>query len=113
MGEHMFLTVKRRSCCALTLGLASFVAGCAEPAQPSATPAESAKVDVWTYHNDNARTGLNDRETVLTPALLRGDGPGGKVFGELWSVAVDGQRQVVLVRGRRCGQRVVRSTRAE
>jgi outer membrane protein assembly factor BamB len=45
-------------------------------------------VDVWTYHNDNARTGLNDRETVLTPALLRA--PNDR-FGELWSVPLDGQ----------------------
>lgn len=47
------------------------------------------KVDVWTYHNDNGRTGLNDRETVLTPAALRGTS--GYTLGELWTAPLDGQ----------------------
>ena len=45
------------------------------------------KVSVWTYHNDNARTGLNDLETTLTPNLLRGN----QQFGETWSAPLDGQ----------------------
>src|SRR5579883_1684533 len=45
-----------------------------------------AQIDVTTYHNDNARTGLNSRETVLTPANVN---PG--QFGKLFSRKVDGQ----------------------
>jgi hypothetical protein len=62
-----------------------FLAGCAT--RPSAEePGPQGKVDVWTYHNDNARTGLNDRETALTPASLRGG-----TFGEVWAAPLDGQ----------------------
>ena len=41
--------------------------------------------NVWTYHNDNARTGQNLDETVLTPATVNKDG-----FGKLFTQAVDG-----------------------
>ena len=44
-----------------------------------------AGVNVLTYHNDNARTGLNTNETVLTPATVSGPN-----FGKLFSLAVDG-----------------------
>ena len=40
---------------------------------------------VFTYHNDNARTGQNTQETVLTPALVNST-----QFGKLFSVPVDG-----------------------
>jgi hypothetical protein len=43
-------------------------------------------VDVLTYHNDNARTGANLSETVLTPANVNPS-----TFGKLGQVAVDGQ----------------------
>lgn len=45
-----------------------------------------AAVDVLTYHNDNARTGQNLAETILTPAAV-----GSSAFGKLGQVAVDGQ----------------------
>ena len=45
-----------------------------------------AQVSVTTYHNDNARTGQNTTETVLTPALLSAS-----EFGKLFSQAVDGE----------------------
>jgi hypothetical protein len=42
--------------------------------------------DVLTYHNNNARTGLNDRETILTPANVNQDN-----FGLLFNLSVDGK----------------------
>lgn len=40
---------------------------------------------VWTYHNNNFRTGANTNETILTPANL-----GTNLFGKLFTYAVDG-----------------------
>ena len=40
---------------------------------------------VFTYHNDNARTGQNTQETALTPANVNST-----QFGKLFSVAVEG-----------------------
>lgn len=45
-----------------------------------------AQVNVTTHHNDNARTGQNLNETVLTPGNVN---PG--QFGKLYSVPLDGQ----------------------
>ncbi|MFN7996493.1 MAG: hypothetical protein U0Q18_22970 [Bryobacteraceae bacterium] len=45
-----------------------------------------AQVAVVTYHNDNLRTGLNNKETVLTPSNVHA-----KTFGKLFVQAVDGQ----------------------
>ncbi len=44
-----------------------------------------ASVSVLTYHNDNARTGLNTNETVLTP-----DNVASTNFGQLFTQPVDG-----------------------
>src|SRR5438445_427590 len=44
-----------------------------------------AQTNMWTYHNDNARTGLNQNETVLTPANTTNT-----FFGKLFTNAVDG-----------------------
>ncbi|HUJ72240.1 MAG TPA: pyrrolo-quinoline quinone [Verrucomicrobiae bacterium] len=43
------------------------------------------QVSVLTYHNDNARTGANTNETILTPALVRSN-----VFKRAFTCAVDG-----------------------
>lgn len=43
-------------------------------------------VDVLTYHNDNARTGQNLSETILTPANVNASS-----FGKLFTVNVDGK----------------------
>lgn len=48
--------------------------------------AAAPPVDVWTYHNDNARTGQNLNETILTPANVRV-----ATFGKVGFFAVDGK----------------------
>ncbi|MGA8706150.1 MAG: chitobiase/beta-hexosaminidase C-terminal domain-containing protein [Steroidobacteraceae bacterium] len=50
------------------------------------TGAVQAQVSVTTFHNDNARTGQNTQETVLTPANVNS-----QQFGKLFSVTMDGQ----------------------
>lgn len=48
--------------------------------------AGSAQVNVLTYHNDNARTGLNSSETILKPSNVNPS-----TFGLLFTLPVDGQ----------------------
>ena len=43
-------------------------------------------VDVLSWHNDSARTGLNQSETILTPANVNFN-----QFGKLFVISVDGQ----------------------
>jgi len=45
-----------------------------------------AQVAVTTYHNDNARSGLNNHESILTHANVNST-----AFGKLFQYAVDGQ----------------------
>ena len=52
------------------------------PPSPPAVPSE----DVITYHNDNARTGQNLHESILTPANVNMS-----TFGKLLTIAVDGK----------------------
>jgi hypothetical protein len=49
------------------------------------SPADVFAVNVLTYHNDNARTGANTNETLLTPANVNTNS-----FGRLFQYAVDG-----------------------
>lgn len=46
----------------------------------------AAQVSVLTYHNDNHRSGLNPKETILTPANVRDAS-----FGKLFQHYIDGQ----------------------
>ena len=48
--------------------------------------ASAFAVDVTTYHNDNARTGQNLSETILTPTNVNVTG-----FGKLFVISVDGK----------------------
>jgi hypothetical protein len=48
-------------------------------------PALSHSQDVLTYHNNNSRTGLNSKETILTTANVNS-----ATFGKLFTVTVDG-----------------------
>ena len=50
------------------------------------SPLKADPVNVLTYHNDNARTGANTSETILTPQNVNSTN-----FGRLFSHAVDGQ----------------------
>lgn len=52
----------------------------------ASAPPPPATVDVLTYHNDNARTGENLRETILTPANVNASN-----FGKLLVISVDGK----------------------
>ncbi len=51
----------------------------------AASGSAQAQTNVLTYHNDNARTGQNIGETILTPANVNS-----AQFGKLYSVSVDG-----------------------
>lgn len=53
-----------------------------QPTPPGATPANA----VVTYHNDNARTGQNLNETILTPGKVNSSG-----FGKLFVITTDGK----------------------
>ena len=67
---------------------AGFLAGCSSGSTGGATPTSvptPAHVGVYTYHNDNARTGQYLQESVLTPANVNSTH-----FGKLASFAVDG-----------------------
>jgi hypothetical protein len=52
---------------------------------PSPSPASAAN-NVLTYHNDNARTGQQLNETILTPANVNSSS-----FGKLFVITVDGK----------------------
>jgi hypothetical protein len=55
-------------------------------ASATATLYVSNSGGVFTYHNDNMRSGVNASETVLTPSKVNST-----QFGKLFSLAVDGQ----------------------
>ena len=65
-----------------------YLALCAFRANPqSSSNVSHAKVSVLTQHNDNARTGANLAEIVLTPRTVDAKA---NLFGKLFSVAIDG-----------------------
>src|SRR5512146_1929528 len=67
-------------CAAAALLALAFAAISADPEERA-----PAGVNVLTSHNDNARTGLNPRETALTPANVNA-----AQFGKLFAFPVDG-----------------------
>src|ERR1700722_17883718 len=58
------------------------------PTKPSAPPPPpgTTGTNVTTYHNDNARSGQNLTETILTPGNVNSS-----TFGKLFAIAVDGR----------------------
>ena len=72
----------RVSCPACFLWLSLLVGGSPAVAQG---PFSGDGVQVSTYHNDDARTGRNLKETILTPATVNKD-----KFGKIRSLKVDG-----------------------
>ncbi len=55
-----------------------------QPAQPP--PGSTPENVVLTYHNDNARTGQNLHETILTPGNVNSSR-----FGKLFTIPTDGK----------------------
>ena len=52
---------------------------------PTAPSPAVGNASVLTWHMDNGRSGLNEQETILTPAIVKAGG-----FGKLFSYLVDG-----------------------
>lgn len=55
------------------------------PAKNATDPSPSARISVLTYHNNNFRTGLNPKETILNPANVNP-----KQFGKIGTLSVKG-----------------------
>ena len=65
----------------------SKISGAIPPPQPPQPPPGTTSANaVITYHNDNARTGQNLNETILTPANVKSS-----TFGKLFVIATDGK----------------------
>jgi hypothetical protein len=70
------------------LGLHSISCNSSSPATKTTPPAPptTTGTDVTTYHNDNARSGQNLTETILTPSNVNSSS-----FGKLLVISVDGK----------------------
>ena len=67
----------------IPLFLLVFLVSCKKEAVVTPTPT-SGSVSVLTQHNDNLRTGLNNKETILTTSNVNP-----KQFGKLFTLPVD------------------------
>jgi hypothetical protein len=65
--------------------LSSFVLSAGGLALMLASPQAGGQVSVWTYHNNNFRTGANTNETILNPTNVNSAS-----FGRLFTNMVDG-----------------------
>ena len=70
----------------LGLHLVSCNSNSVKTTPPTPPPPGANGTNVMTYHNDNARSGQNLSETILTPSNLNSSG-----FGKLFVIAVDGK----------------------
>jgi hypothetical protein len=80
-----------RTAAVTTMLILSISAGCSGSSNDSSSPSPSptpgtTSAGVFTYHNDNARTGQNLQEAILTPANVDAT-----KFGKLFSYPVDGR----------------------
>src|ERR1700687_2513444 len=69
------------------LPLAALFLGCGKSGEPALAQRQrlGLQIDVLTWHNDNALTGLNPNEALLTPTNVNATD-----FGQLFSYALDG-----------------------
>ena len=70
---------------AFSVLLASVACSAPPPGQKVLAQLTGGQVNVLTWHNDNALTGLNPNETILTPSNVNAND-----FGQLFSYEVDG-----------------------